>query len=344
MTTASDLNASGVHQANGQHPSVPTPGPSTDDIDMENEHDADQARLDNLLQQQRDATARKATAARKVMDTPAGPALSGAEKELKAATLELTHIKRNIALLRESVAEMADLASLDSVTIRPAAPAPVAAAIGSGAVEETVLAKIRPLKVPTDAPRFLPGTVPRLFLDGLQSKVSAFIGQDAFDEDCERYLLYLTNVPHIRTSVKDSLAAMTRDPALSHWEWCEALFLLHALSEHERMMELNNLLAMGLLPGETYQQFAIRVARDTRIYGVKDDNEIVLASLSNSLPSETLNLILFSHRISRGDIDAKISSIITLTEYMKRLVGPRPPTSSGAPSSIGPERSRQRNV
>ncbi|KAG0333690.1 hypothetical protein BG005_005088, partial [Podila minutissima] len=137
---------------------------------------------------------------------------------------------------------------------------------------------------------------------------------------------------------------MTRDPALSHWEWCEALFLLHALSEHERMMELNNLLGMGLLPGETYQQFAIRVARDTRIYGVKDDNEIVLASLSNSLPSETLNLILFSHRISRGDIDAKISSIITFTEYMKRLVGPRPPTSSGAPSSIGPERSRQRNA
>ncbi|KAF9323158.1 hypothetical protein BG006_001709 [Podila minutissima] len=274
MTTAPDLNASGIHQANGQHTSVPTPGPSTDDIDMENEHDADQAHLDNLLQQQRDATAQKATAARKVMDTPAGPALSGAEKELKAATLELTHIKRNIALLRESIAEMADLASLDSVTIQLAAPAPVVAAIGSGAVEETVLAKIRPLKVPTDAPCFLPGTVPRLFLDDLQSKVSTFIGQDAFDEDCKRYLLYLTNVPHIRTSVKDSLVAMTQDPALSHWEWCEALFLLHALSEHERMMELNNLLSMGLLPGETYQQFAIRVAHDTHIYGVKDDNEI----------------------------------------------------------------------
>ncbi|KAG0011963.1 hypothetical protein BGZ81_001847 [Podila clonocystis] len=272
MTTTPDLSATGTHQATSQHTPVPPPGPSTSDVDMEDERDADQARLDNLLQQQRDATARKATAARKVMDTPAGPGLGGAEKELKAATLELTHIKRNIALLRESVAEMADLASLDRVTILPAAP--VSTAIGSGAVEETVLAKIRPLKVPTDAPRFLPGTVPRLFLDDLQSKVSAFIGQDAFDEDCERYLLYLTNVPHIRTSVKDSLAALTRDPALSHWEWCEALFLLHALSEHERMMELNNLLGMGLLPGETYQQFAIRVARDTRIYGVKDDNEI----------------------------------------------------------------------
>ncbi|KAF9373229.1 hypothetical protein CPC16_001941 [Podila verticillata] len=278
------------------------------------------------------------------MDTPAGPVLGSAEKELKAATLELTHIKHNITLLWESIAEMADLASLDSVTILPIVPVPVAAAVGSGAAEETVLAKIRPLKVPTDVPRFLPGTVPCLFLDDLQSKVSSFIGQDALDEDCEHYLLYLTNVPHIRTSVKDSLAAMTWDPALSHWEWCEALFLLHALSEHEHMMELNNLLGMGLLPSETYQQFAICVAHNTHIYGVKDDNEIVLASLSNLLPSETLNLILFSHHISRGDIDAKISSIITLTEYMKHLVGPCPPTRLGVPSSAGPEWSCQHNA
>ncbi|KAG0079973.1 hypothetical protein BGZ93_003049, partial [Podila epicladia] len=66
---------------------------------------------------------------------------------------------------------------------------------------------------------------------------------------------------------------MIRDPALSHWEWSETLSLLHALSEHERMMELNNLLGMGLLPGETCQQFTIRVARDTHICGVKDDQE-----------------------------------------------------------------------
>ncbi|KAG0071691.1 hypothetical protein BGZ92_004232, partial [Podila epicladia] len=83
MNTASFLNATGVHQPTSQHAPVPSPGPSTDDINMKNEHDADQDRLDNLLQQQREATAPKATAARKVIDTAAGPALSGAEKETR---------------------------------------------------------------------------------------------------------------------------------------------------------------------------------------------------------------------------------------------------------------------
>ncbi|KAF9308112.1 hypothetical protein BG003_011604 [Podila horticola] len=188
-------------------------------------------------------------------------------------------LQRRVTLLQESVAEMGDLSSLDNVSIVP--PAPVVLPV---VAEDSALAKIRPLKVPTDAPRFLPGSVPRLFLDDLHSKVSAFVGEDVFEEDCERYLHCLTDVSHKRTSVKDTLAAASHDPTLTHWEWCEAVFLRHALSEHERMMELNKLLAGGLLPMETYQQFAIRVARDTRIYGVKDDNEIVLASLANSLP------------------------------------------------------------
>lgn len=108
-------------------------------------------------------------------------------------------------------------------------------------------------------------------------------------------------------------------------------------------MELNKLLAGGLLPMETYQQFAICVACDTHIYGVKDDNEIVLASLANSLPSETLNLILFSHRISQGDLDAQVSSVIAFTEYMKCLVGPHQPSSVSVPlNHTGPDRSSNR--
>lgn len=262
-------------------------------------------------------------------------------------TAKLTSIKRRIALLKESAAEMDELSGLDRVTILPTAPA-----IASTGVEDSALAKVRPLKVPTDAPRFLAGSVPHLFLDDLQSKVSAFIGQDAFEEECEQYLLYLTDVSHIHTSVKDTLAATTKDPALTRWEWCEAVFLRHALSEHERMMELNKLLASGLLSQETYQQFAICVARDCRIYGVKDDNEIVLASLSNSLSPDTLNLILFSHWMYSHDLDAKISSVHTFTEYMKRLIGPHSNPPSNGPytpfgtascTSSGPERSRNRN-
>ncbi|KAG0012097.1 hypothetical protein BGZ81_001774 [Podila clonocystis] len=277
---------------------------------MDNEQLEDQIRLNNLLQQQKDATLHKMIASRCIIDAPAGPE-------------------------QESVAEMGDLSSLDNVSIVP--PAPVVAPV---VAEDSALTKIRPLKVPTDVARYLSGSVPWLFLDDLHSKVSAFVGEDVFEEDCERYLHYLTDVSHIRTSVKDTLAAATRDPALTHWEWCEAVFLRHALSEHERMMELNKLLAGGLLPMETYQQFVICVTRDTRIYGVKDDNEIVLASLANSLPSEILNLILFSHCISRGDLDAQMSSVIAFTEYMKRLVGPRPPSSVSTPSTLaGPDRS-----
>ena len=115
---------------------------------------------------------------------------------------------------------MGDLSSLDNVSIVPPAPVflPVIA-------EDSVLAKICPLKVPTDAPCLLPGSVPWLFLDNLHSKVSAFVGEDVFEEDCERYLHYLTDVSHIHTSVKDTLAAASCDPALTCWEWCEAVFL-----------------------------------------------------------------------------------------------------------------------
>ncbi|KAG0345686.1 hypothetical protein BG005_001194 [Podila minutissima] len=309
MTLPSAIVTPGGSEATGPPTTVSPAGHATEDVEMDEQQSADQIRLTTLLRQQKDATTRKQEATRKVLDAAPGPEQGAAKKELKAVSLELANIKRKITLLQESVAEMGELSSLDAVSIMPAAPA-----VALAAVDDSSLAKIRPLKVPTNAPRFRSGTQARLFLDDLQSKVSAFIGQDAFDDEY-------------------TLAAITKDPALTRWEWCEAVFVRHALSEHERMMELNKLLAGGLLPMETYQQFAIRVARDTRIYGVKDDNEIVLASLCNSLPAETLNLILFSHRISLRDLDAKLTSVIAFTEYMKRLVGPRPPQSAGATSN-----------
>ncbi|KAF9302958.1 hypothetical protein BGZ74_004560 [Mortierella antarctica] len=180
MTTNVDSHTNGSLQATCP---PPTTTPADEDVHIDNEQFEDQIRLNNLLEQQKDATLCKMVASQCIIDAPAGPEQGAAEKELKAIALELATIRRRITLLQESVAEMGDLSSLGNVSIVP--PAPV---VLPAAAEDSVLAKIHPLKVPADAPCFLLGSV------------STFVGEDVFEEDCERYLHYLTDVSHIRTS------------------------------------------------------------------------------------------------------------------------------------------------
>lgn len=89
MTTNVDPHATGAQQATFPPSTI---APTDEDVHMDNEQFEDQIRLNNLLQQQKDATLHKMVASRRIIDAPAGPEQSAAEKELKAVTFELANI------------------------------------------------------------------------------------------------------------------------------------------------------------------------------------------------------------------------------------------------------------
>ncbi|KAG9319045.1 hypothetical protein KVV02_002464, partial [Mortierella alpina] len=121
---------------------------------------------------------------------------------------------------------------------------------------------------------------PRQFLDQLKHMVLPFVCKELFHANCDRYLSYLVINEYHQRCLEFEFNKRREEGKTLTWEECEVVFLKIALSEQERVEQIKKLLETGREEHETYRQFAMRIARDMRLYGIKDDNEMVLSLLS----------------------------------------------------------------
>ncbi|KAG0284215.1 hypothetical protein BGZ98_006005, partial [Dissophora globulifera] len=176
---------------------------------------------------------------------------------------------------------------------------------------------------------------PREFLDNLKSKVSTYVGQPVFERTCSRYMLYLTKSDSHRQALEEEFDKR-KNEQLS-WETCEAIFLRVALTEEERINQMMDLLKAGRRRDETYSQFAMRIARDIKVYGIKDDNEVVLSLLASAVSNDALNMMLIRFTAESGEKGVRrFVSINAFVKTMSDLIGP--PSASERPSKTGPSR------
>lgn len=87
-----------------------------------------------------------------------------------------------------------------------------------------------------------------------------------------------------------------------------------------------DLLDSGMKPDETYSQFLHRIARDVRIYGISDNNEIILAQLQEAMPDAAAAGIAV-HKITNGQNgDIKFTSINEIVKF-QTLISAKPPVT-----------------
>ncbi|ORZ07476.1 hypothetical protein BCR41DRAFT_360063 [Lobosporangium transversale] len=106
------------------------------------------------------------------------------------------------------------------------------------------------------------------------------------------------------------------------WEKCEILFLSTSLNEQERTTEMKQMLETGRKRTETFQQFAIRFSKEVRVYGIKDDNEMVLGLLTSAIDSETHNVMVSRLYTLKGRMVKKFISIRDFVKILSDLSGP----------------------
>ncbi|KAF9984731.1 hypothetical protein BGZ80_008216, partial [Entomortierella chlamydospora] len=194
------------------------------------------------------------------------------------------------------------------------------------------------LKITADMPRFESNSDPREFLDKVKHLVTAYIGRESFEKYCDRYLSYLTVSEFHRQLLEEEFNQRT-EPLT--WDACETIFLRIALNEQERIAQVKALLETGRKDNESFRQFAMRIARDIRIYGVKDDNEMVLTLLGATVSDDLLNQMVTRLQARKPDA-VTFTSISDFTKTLSGFVGPNSARdkSSGGPIRKGQEKPR----
>lgn len=115
----------------------------------------------------------------------------------------------------------------------------------------------------------------------MKQTVSSYIGDERFAYDGHRYLRYLTaNTQNYNKLILE----LDKLKETSTWEQCEFLFIKVTMDQQQRINELLNLLSLGMKADETYAQFSHRVGRDACIYGISENNEIIIAQLLEVMP------------------------------------------------------------
>ncbi|KAG0352137.1 hypothetical protein BGZ54_002952, partial [Gamsiella multidivaricata] len=253
----------------------------------------DQEILAQMNEHRRSLKEKKADISRYLALSADGDDVVEKEQAHEEVIRELNALEKRIRLLIESIE---DRASLNEAL----------------ALEES-------LKVTKSMPRFKNGGDPRAFLDQVKHTVCACVGDDMFEDQCSRYLSHLTVSPFHSQALKEEFAKRSKSKLT--WDECEAIFLKIALTEQERIEQIKQLLITGRENRESYRQFAMRIARDIRIYGVKDDNEMVLTLLSATMSPDALNNMVTRLHVEKG-ASADFTSINDFTRVLSGLVGP----------------------
>ncbi|KAI9238754.1 MAG: hypothetical protein BYD32DRAFT_435432 [Podila humilis] len=173
------------------------------------------------------------------------------------------------------------------------------------------------LIIPKDAPRYESGDSAKDFLNVFESDMPSLLGPKKFDKLCKRYLIVLTKC----MITKKALKAEFQNEGLDRptWEQCEKIFLRVATTEDQRTFELSSIITAGQTDHETYQQFALRMLHDINLYGIKDENEMVVDIIRAGLNDEAKNNLA---GMLRDKKKTKYSTITELLGDVKTLSGP----------------------
>ncbi|KAI7816111.1 hypothetical protein BC939DRAFT_497650 [Gamsiella multidivaricata] len=272
----------------------------------------DQEILAQMNERRRSLREKKADLSRALALAPDDSGVAEKEQALEGVIHELTELEKRIRLFIESMEDRASLNdAMGPKTKRQCNDLPPLSE--NKKFEES-------LKVTKDMPRFKNDSDPRAFLDQVKHIVCAYVGDDMFEDQCSRYLSYLTVSSFHSQALKEEFAK--RPKTKLTWDECEAIFLKIALTEQERIEQIKQLLPTGRESRETYRQFAMRISRDIRIYGVKDDNEMVLTLLSATVSPDTLNNMVARLHVRKGAA-VDFTSINDFTSVLSGLVGPQ---------------------
>ncbi|KAF9944031.1 hypothetical protein BGZ72_002883, partial [Mortierella alpina] len=283
-------------------PMPTTPGQISDASDDDDSEDAepeesDQALLERLQRERQELNTKWQTATRKMAR--------------KTATYE--EAKAAEALVLEKDEEIAMLNRI-SGTERPQEEKTTTSAPEKKGNDDQLI-----LKVPKDTPRFNTGSNVRQFLVGVKDSITAYVGQERFERDCQRYLCFLTQSPSHRRQLDDELDARKGEKLT--WKELETLFLRIAMPVRERMDEIRNIIGLGRKSNETYRQFALRINHDVTMLGIKDDNEVIIDSLMDKVPDTVYNDMLLMLRMEKKS-RCHFTSIKDFTDILSDMAGP----------------------
>ncbi|KAF9897122.1 hypothetical protein BX616_006152, partial [Lobosporangium transversale] len=264
--------------------------------------------LTDMNEKRRELTTRKAHLARLIAQQGSETVGGNIEKTLENVTQELRALEKRAEDFLNSVQEMESLATpFQFKKLKNEAVSLPSSTQGH-------------LKVTDDMPRYTLGSSPRKFLDDVRHVVCTYVGRETFEKSCDRYLLYLTISDYHRRYLEQELKKLPEDQKT--WEKCEATFLKIALTEQERTSQFNKLLEKGRGAHETYHQFAMRLDRDVRVYGVRDDNDMVISMLQATMNNHTLHIMIAMLQNYKKQYVTSFTHISDFIKILGNLQGP----------------------
>ncbi|KAF9577471.1 hypothetical protein BGW38_007294, partial [Lunasporangiospora selenospora] len=157
----------------------------------------------------------------------------------------------------------------------------------------------------------------RAFLSQFRRLLTAHLGAERFEQQCERLMVLCIDEEHYAIQFQEGLKPF---PAESRgWTICQQVFINACLTQAQRDEEVERLTRIGMFELETYQNFAIRIERDLHVYGVKDDNDLILNQLEKSIGTMTYNQMLTNHRFTNPMARSftKLSDFLTECKMLK---------------------------
>ncbi|KAF9117577.1 hypothetical protein BGW39_002034 [Mortierella sp. 14UC] len=202
------------------------------------------------------------------------------------------------------------------------APTTVAVATPPTAAAATTEKTIKPT---SDMPRYIANPVNdndtnmvRVFLERFVTHLKTRLGSETFEQECHRYLIVLTINDNCQMELQRRYSQIEGPIG---WDLAEKTFLEVCLTKEERLENMRAMADVGRETKETYQKYANRIDRNARVYGIQDNNDMVIHQLIRSIPSDTYDLLLFKHQLKEPEA-LTFKSISAFCNVLKTLHGP----------------------
>jgi hypothetical protein len=158
----------------------------------------------------------------------------------------------------------------------------------------------------------------RVFMERFATHLDTLLGKETFERECHRYLIVLTAEDTYQQELKRRFSLMEGHIG---WDLAEKTFLEVCLTKEERLENMRAMANVGREPKETFQKYASRIDRNARVYGIQDNNDMVIHQLIRSIHSDMYNLLLFKYQAKEPEATT-FRSIATFCSYLKTLHGP----------------------
>ncbi|KAF9581919.1 hypothetical protein BGW38_000896 [Lunasporangiospora selenospora] len=162
----------------------------------------------------------------------------------------------------------------------------------------------------------------RAFLSQFHRCLLPHLGEEKFERQCSRLMLSCITEESSSIQFQEGMNHNTSSPP--GWDTCRRVFLCACLTQAQRDEEILRLTQHGRFDKETYQNFAVRIETELRLYGIKDDNNLILTQLEKVIGPDAYNFMLIFHL----QTNPNSSSFASLSEFLKQCKKLRGPEGS----------------